>query len=115
MASEPAEGANDWTTCKTFAAMRKAILLVARAMRKSAAGLLSLSGLDARLNHMSDFASWHPAHPSHRVDFNTLRGELRQLTPTNAELLRFAERHPPGMSWWTDTTNPFEVEDDGDA
>ncbi len=115
MASEPAAGANDWMTCRTFAAMRKEILLVAKAMRKSPAGLLSLSGLEARLYQMSDFASWHPEQLFFLADFNSLRAELQQLTPANDELLRFAERHPPDMSWWTDTTNPFEVEQDAEA
>ena len=62
-----------------------------------------------------DAVSWHPEQTFFLVDFNSLRAELQQLTPGNDELLRFAEKHPPDMSWWTDTTNPFEVEEDAEG
>ncbi len=56
--------------------------------------------------------SWHPTQTVYLADFNALRAELAELTPSNDELLRFAQRHPPDMSWWTEAGSAFESEED---
>ncbi len=47
-----------------------------------------------------------------RVRDVRLQREIEKITPSNAELLEWAERpeNQPPESWWNDTTNPFEPE-----
>ncbi|MCH7702251.1 MAG: hypothetical protein IID37_11240 [Planctomycetes bacterium] len=56
--------------------------------------------------------SWHPTQTFYHADFNVLRAELAELTPSNDKLLRFAQKHPPDMSWWAEAGNAFESEED---
>ncbi len=59
-------------------------------------------------------ATWHPTHETRQLAPGGQSLEIAQATPSNAVLLDWASKssNQPPQSWWDETVNPFESEQD---
>lgn len=55
--------------------------------------------------------TWTPVE-RRETNIETLRARIRELTPSNQELLEFAAKCRPPAKWWNETKNPFNPEQD---
>ena len=58
--------------------------------------------------------TWQPQVTRYDPEPNPLAEQIAEATPANADLLVWAgqPKNQPPQSWWDDTTDPFEPEND---